>query len=344
MTREERRAELLEMLKYRRKAGSSGEQAFITRFLEPLKVQIDPKGNLIKVIKNPDKSAPVIMWSSHTDTVHHTDGMQEVITSDDYAYVDDKGREPLGADCTTGVWLMMQMIRAKIPGLYIFHREEEIGGVGSRWIAKNNPDLVKDIKFAIAFDRMDTNSIITRQRGSTCCSAEFADSLNTALGGSFKHDPGGSFTDTASYTELIPECTNISVGYKRQHTSSEYQDLIFSDWLCETLLDADFTNLVAKRDPTAKETYNYGHYFNRGRNWDENTRWDYTQQKWVTKEKEKQTNIIATTHDKTGRNSSRFDQLYDLCLEHPSEVAAILDSLYVTPAEILEEVYGKLAA
>ena len=39
----------------------------------------------------------------------------------------------------------------------------------------------------------------------------------------WKTDTGGSFTDTANYTDIIPECTNLSCGYYNAHTQSEYQ-------------------------------------------------------------------------------------------------------------------------
>lgn len=37
----------------------------------------------------------------------------------------------LGADCTTGVWLILEMIKARIPGIYVIHNDEEIGCIGA---------------------------------------------------------------------------------------------------------------------------------------------------------------------------------------------------------------------
>lgn len=360
MTREERREELLEMLTYQRPGRSVHESKFIARYLKPLKVRMDVFGNLVKVIKNPDGSKPTILWSCHTDTVHRTSGRQKVEQFDNYAYV--TGKECLGADCTTGVWLMRHMILAKIPGVYIFHRDEEVGRKGSIWIAEHNKELLKGINHAIAFDRKGTESIITRQMSGICCSADFAKSLNTALGGGFKEDPTGSYTDTASYIRLIPECTNLSVGYLNQHSNNEIQDLTFSDYLLDQILEADFTQLVTKRDPTAVVTVThqnwrrnydayydddefgggiYGGYGNAGRHQGV-TRTPTTTQ---TTPKVKQTSVVATTRTRQSAeiNSTltNYEQLYDLVLEHPETVADLLDEFGVSPDEILKRIWGK---
>jgi len=34
------------------------------------------------------------------------------------------------------------------------------------------------------------------------------------------------YTDTAEFTDIIPECTNRSVGYAREHTQEESLDLV----------------------------------------------------------------------------------------------------------------------
>lgn len=193
------------------------------------------------------------MWSSHTDTVHHDGGLQDLIVDGPWIKaVTGKKRELsncLGADCTTGVWLMIKMIEAQVPGLYIFHREEEVGGNGSSWIAKNRADDLAGIQFAIALDRMDYGSIITHQGGSRCCSDEFAEGLSFLLGDNFKADDGGIFTDTANYTKIIPECTNLSVGYFNQHGPNESQNWMFANSLLDKLINLDTSGLIPIRDP-----------------------------------------------------------------------------------------------
>jgi hypothetical protein len=248
-TEQEALADLTEMLTYCRPEGSKHQQKFINRFLRPLGIERDTAGNVIKVI-----ATSKVLWSSHTDTVHRSDGRQEVsFKGDDIKLKHNSKSSCLGADCTTGVWLMREMILAGVPGVYIFHAGEECGGVGSRHIQRKTPALIEGLDFAIAFDRMFFTSIITHQAGGRCCSDEFAASLNIALGGGYKTDTGGSFTDTANYTGLIGECTNLSVGYIGQHTSRETQNWKYALLLRKRLLAFDESLLVSKRKPGEEE-------------------------------------------------------------------------------------------
>ncbi len=163
----------------------------------------------------------------------------------------------LGADDKAGIFIMLKLIRAKIPGLYIFHVGEEIGGIGSADIAHRKPALVKGIERAIAFDRMDYFDIINRQRGGVCCSLKFANAFAKQLN-SLIVDPNklntkystaiGSFTDTANYIKLISECTNISVGYFNQHSSGECLDTLWLERiLTPALLKIDWEGLPTER-------------------------------------------------------------------------------------------------
>lgn len=237
----------VEMLAYRRPAGSKTERQFIREFLEPLGIERDKAGNVIKRIG----TAPVL-WSSHTDTVHHEGGMQALAINGDAVRLPKSSKSNcLGADDTSGVWIMREMILAGIPGLYVFHRGEEIGGVGSRHIANETPSLLQGIECAIALDRKGATSVITHQ-GDRTCSDVFAQSLADALNVSnlaFAADSGGLFTDTANYTDLVGECTNLSVGYSRQHSADEWQDLSFLLRVRDALLALDTGRLVFERKP-----------------------------------------------------------------------------------------------
>jgi hypothetical protein len=146
---------------------------------------------------------------------------------------------------------MREMIIAKRPGLYVFHREEESGGHGSQWIADHNPGLVAGIVACIALDRKGTDSVITHQYGGRCASDAFATSMGKQLKG-YKADEGGSFTDSANYTHLIPECTNLSVGYESAHTESERLNLFHLLDLRDQLLRFDIGRVNIRREPVAK--------------------------------------------------------------------------------------------
>ena len=283
--------DLSKMMTYARPAGSKTEKVFISKFIDPIpKMRTDPFGNrLITVGKN-----PTTLFTSHTDTVHDY-AKKRVRNKEPYQYRDartgimhsgfihrehqekdlhqkqrypvlidgkwlkPKGGDILGADDTTGVWMMLNMIHAKKPGKYIFHREEEIGGKGSQYIAEKTPQELKGIKRAISFDRKGYGDVITHQRGGRTASDKFAKSLSKQLGGDYRPSQWGTFTDSASYSRIVPECTNISVGFKGAHTREEKQNLRFAGHLYRTVLGVDFETLPVERDPKVAE-YDYDDY------------------------------------------------------------------------------------
>lgn len=240
---------LIYMMEYRRPDGTAAEESFIRRFIRPLEPLEDKAGNLwIQV-----GEAPAIMWSVHTDTVHHKPGRQKVyVDAWGHARVVRGSGNCLGADDTAGVWLALEMITAGVEGLYVFHRGEECGGIGSQYVAKHTPERLEGLRFAIALDRKGYSSVITHQ-GGRCCSDAFANSLASALGivhgGVFAADDSGIFTDTANYVGLVGECTNLSVGYFNQHGPKESLDLQFVKALRDRLITADFSALVYEREP-----------------------------------------------------------------------------------------------
>ena len=258
---EETRAlkDLFAMLRTMRPAWSKTENRFIREWLTPLGVSQDSVGNLFKRIGD----SPVL-WSSHTDTVHWTDGPQRIERCGDLIQLAKNERRAtcLGADCTTGVWIMREMILAGVPGLYIFHRAEECGGVGSSHIAKNWNLAQLGLQYAIAFDRHDKQSVITYQGGLRTASDAFAASIAVQLPGIYTTDDGGIFTDTANYAELIPECTNLSVGYMHNHTKRETQSISHALALRDAMLRIDASQFVCERDPSVVDdlwaNYTYG--------------------------------------------------------------------------------------
>ena len=107
--------ELMAMLSFRRPAWTKTERHFIERFIRPLGVTEDTFGNLYKRVG----TAP-ILWSSHTDTVHTQGGKQLLSLANNGVVTQaDTQSNCLGADCTAGVWLMAEMIRANRHGLYV---------------------------------------------------------------------------------------------------------------------------------------------------------------------------------------------------------------------------------
>lgn len=261
----------MDILTYKRPHKSKTERKFIHRFLSPYGMKKDGFGNLYLTV-GADK--PVTMFSCHTDTVHDEGGLQDICFDAEggFLYKEEAFREDvpakgkskkkkafkyisdcLGADDGTGIWMMLNMIDAGVEGLYFFHRGEECGGLGSSWSAEHNRELLKDIKHAIAFDRHYYEDVITHQGGDRCASDDFADELarqlNKGTGLKYVKDCTGVFTDTANYTDIIPECTNLSVGYYSQHSNYEMQDVNHALIMLDRLKKIDFYRLPVRRDP-----------------------------------------------------------------------------------------------
>ncbi len=246
--------ELYAIHTYRRVHGSATEQAFIDRFVVPLGFAPDDFGNYWLEIADDAGEVPAVLFTAHTDTVHRYAGRQSVSVDGGWLYVRRaKDNNCLGADDGAGIWLLREMIKAGKPGRYVLYRDEEAGGNGSSWSARHEPHRYDGVQVAIAFDRKGTRDIITDQAGGMCASDGFAYSLADALAeaglGGYKPDPTGVFTDTANLTGIVPECTNVSVGYEQAHGPAESLDLMHVQALRDALLKLDLQALEIKRKP-----------------------------------------------------------------------------------------------
>ena len=292
---------LIEMLRYKRPEGSVTQREFCKRFLEPTFGRPDKHGNYIHIVG--DK--PNLCFTAHHDTVHKDDGMQQLIVMNDVVSVaDPKKSSCLGADCTTGVWLMLNMIEAGIEGVYVVHAAEEIGCKGSRALVADNPPWLSHLDAVISFDRYGDNSVITHQMGMRTASDEFAKSFAAALDlPQLEADTGGSYTDSNEYSGVVSECTNISVGYYGQHGVNETQDLEYLDMLIDHLISADWSKLVFKREPSVMESLYYDKSY-----------------------------PIDNTRDKAD-----IDGVMDLVIDYPQAIAELLCAYGFTPYSLMEE-------
>jgi hypothetical protein len=119
-------------------------------------------------------------------------------------------------------------------------------------VVSNNPELLKTFKRAIAFDRKMTGSIITRQMAQQCCSDEFADALIEEFsksGVTMQKDKTGYYTDTGNFIELIPECTNISIGVWDEHHNTEWVDISYVEKIAMAACKIDWDSLPTIREP-----------------------------------------------------------------------------------------------
>lgn len=202
------------------------------------------------------------LFCAHLDTVDSGSPGQNLdithVFEDNMIKTD--GKTILGADDKAGVVIMLQMIEQSIPGFYLFTVGEEKGCVGSSKLSqalqiKMDPKY-KDIKKIVAFDRSGYGSIITHQMKQRSCSDEFANALADELGKyglNYTTDTTGWYCDSAEFADIIPECTNISVGYFDQHAKTERQDIVFLEKLANACCQVDWESLPAVRNPKKVE-------------------------------------------------------------------------------------------
>jgi len=231
--------------------------------LLPSNLETDGFGNrFIEIGEN-----STCMFTSHLDTA--TSANTDVIHVFDGDIIKTDGKSILGADDKAGVTIMLYMIENKIPGIYYFFLGEEVGCLGSRWLSElfksNDSEKFHNVNKVISFDRRGTDSVITYQSSTRCCSDTFANALAEQLNKestfSYKTDPTGIYTDSAKFTSIYPECTNISVGYRSEHTHREEQNIAHLITLGETCLKVDWESLPVERDPKTTEYRSYGGYY-----------------------------------------------------------------------------------
>ena len=208
------------------------------------------------------------IFASHLDTA--SKDATSVNHVFDGKFIKTDGKTILGADDKAGVTIMLFLMKNNIPGLYYFFVGEEVGCVGSG-LAASYGDFKGKYDRIISFDRKDTNSVITFQSSIRCCSDVFANSLANELnkfGLSYKKDEGGIYTDSAEFTDIVPECTNLSVGYYKEHTTTESQDIVHLQKLANACSQIDWETLPVSRDCSKKEyrTFDYSS----GWNWKQN--------------------------------------------------------------------------
>lgn len=162
----------------------------------------------------------------------------------------------LGADNKAGVLVLLYLISNNVPGRYYFFVGEEpiiSGGLyGSTMLYYHMRDTLKGIKRAVAFDRREYGSIIVRQSAQACCSAEFALALTKEFANQeieMAPDPTGYYTDTASFIEMIPECTNISIGVFNEHSKKEAVDIAYVEAIAKAAVKINWESLPTKRKP-----------------------------------------------------------------------------------------------
>jgi len=203
------------------------------------------------------------IFTSHMDTacwshqrVNHVI-KNNIITTD--------GSTVLSGDDKNGMTIMFYMIERKVPGTYYFFAGEESGMVGAHNVIRYNRAFFEDFDRMVSFDRRGFNSVITHQMGKRGCSEEFALALADELGYHdlrYRPDRTGIFTDSASFIGIIPEVTNLSVGYFNEHSHVERTDIDFVEKLAKAACLVDWENLpIGDKNKVSDNRYDYDDYY-----------------------------------------------------------------------------------
>lgn len=258
---------LSRILQSKRSHNSSGDHAFRKWLESQFKTYYTKAGNL--VVTTDDKSD--VMFSCHIDTCHSPvvsdDKPQKLDFDPNLGHIflapeSQKTGHVLGADDGAGVYILLRMIAANVPGTYVFHVGEEVGCVGSRAMVAQEAKWLAKFNLAVAFDRPQAFEVIHTQGGQVCSSVKCATALALALTTdtlAYEPSANGVLTDTKHYRNIIPECLNIGVGYSFQHSRQEYQDVYHLEALANRCCEINWSALPIDRDPAepAKPQYTY---------------------------------------------------------------------------------------
>lgn len=245
------RVPLQRALSVKRPSGSKEEAEFRAWLAVTYKAtSIDEAGN-IHIVKGEN---PTTCFAAHTDTCHHSGGINKYREADGVVYAES---ECLGADDGAGVAILCHMLSCNVPGYYIFTTAEEVGGVGATYIRDSLPEVFESIQRSVCFDRAGTSEIITVQGGERLASSEFAEALSQQFAECdllYSESTKGVFTDNALWGRLIPENINLGVAYTQQHGPNETLDLNHFGLLAIAAVRIDWESLPTSRVPQ-KEKY-----------------------------------------------------------------------------------------
>ncbi len=200
------------------------------------------------------------LFAAHTDTCHHTEGPNPFTVKDGIVKA---GAEVLGADDGAGVAILCHLMANNIPGTYLFTTQEEVGGIGAKYVADNFPYLLEQFDRSICFDRAGTEEIITVQSGQRCASKEFAEALSVEFekqGMLYAESTRGVYTDNKEFAGILSENVNLGVGYDRQHGPNETLDLSHFGLLAIAAVQIDWESLPTSRIPKKEKYSGYGTY------------------------------------------------------------------------------------
>ena len=215
------------------------------------KLNIDEYGNMYIKIGESD-----ILFTAHLDT--YSDRVERVNSYIENGFLQTDGDTILGGDNKTGCAILLNMINNNINGTYYFFVREEVGREGSMWL--NNRIDKDEYKLVVAFDRRETNRLVTHQRALKMCNDNLTNLLLNELSSEeykFYEDHFGFSCDTFSFIDKINNCINISNGTYDEHKSSEKVDLKFFEYLYNKVLEIDWDGISKLSNVKVREDLDF---------------------------------------------------------------------------------------
>lgn len=185
----------------------SAKEYYNIKYIDKAGILVTPKGY---------PKYPLIC--SHMDSINDTKYTELIkfnIKGDYISLADDSSCHCLGGDDRCGVYIALELIKARLPYAFGFFYDEETGGAGSR---RASP-LINSLEGITAFIGLD------RRGFDELALYGYDNSELVALferRGYFKAK--GSFTDASNLSSLSDKrlaCVNLSVGYYNEHTLKE---------------------------------------------------------------------------------------------------------------------------
>ena len=187
---------------------------------------------------------------THSDKVQLT--RKHVSVLDGVAFINEshllnEDAACLGADDGAGLAVMLNLMASGVLGGYCFTTGEEVGGVGAEAVLQHAEPFLKQYDFALEIDRRGTKDMVYEQSVGECASKAFAQWLVDELGMGHELSNRGSYTDVATFAEVIPENVNIASGYINAHSADEQVLLPYLDQLADALRKVDWSKAKAER-------------------------------------------------------------------------------------------------
>lgn len=231
-----------------------------------LRYTIDNKGNVYSLIPN----TPLV--TCHLDQnyagtyaeSHKADHIPILLPSKDGPFFIGNGIN-LGGDDKNGVFICLSLLAQKELGplSFAFCADEEIGTVGSQFLATVEAERLEEILYILAFDRRGSDDVLTGSGYySMFASKEFEKALDelfkaNPLFAHYKLNDRGGLSDIRHLSKYASG-VNFSVGFNKEHQAKEWVD-IKSVFIALRAAEHILSNLKQRFAPPVQKKANYSY-------------------------------------------------------------------------------------